>query len=132
MGEAKTRKKHNTLDGGPITRDKIALELHTFSLGPDVIANGGRHALAAMREVYLWVHRRPPPVCGACDYEFKFGERPPLAYYTRPAFPKANGYTSIVGAICGRCARLPHESLIQALVEHLRQLKPDIEVLRPQ
>ncbi len=77
--------------------------------------SGDKAQIAALRELYLRMHRRPPPICSACDYEFEFGEWPPLAYLTRPAFPKANHYASIVGAICSQCALLPTRRLTQAI-----------------
>jgi hypothetical protein len=132
VGEAKRREAYDTLDGGPRSGDRIALELCTFEPGPAIVMSADRSALAALRELCLRMHRRPTPICGACDYEFEFGELPPLIYFTRPAFPKADDYMAIMGAICRGCARLPHEKLMQGLVSYLREIKPDIEILRRQ
>jgi hypothetical protein len=133
MGEAKRRKPYDTLDGGPPSSDRIAFELRTFSPGPDLFLNGDKHVLAATREVYRAMRRRPTPICSACDYEFEFSEWPPLAYYMVPAFPKADNYTIIAGAICGQCARLPNSSLRQALFHYLRAgLAPGMEILATQ
>jgi len=132
MGESKRRKVHDTLDGGPLSGDRIALELCTFSPTPDALMSGDPHCLVTMRELFQRMHTRPTPLCSACDYEFEFGAWPPLAYFTRPAFPKADAYTFVSGAICAECARLPQESLMQALVKYLLEIKPDAEILRPQ
>jgi len=132
VGEAKRREARDTLDGGPRSGDRIALELCTFTPGPEVVMSGDGTALATIREVCLRMHRHPTPMCSACDYEFELGELPPLLYFTRPAFPKAADFMTIMGAICSRCASLPYESLVQALVSYLREVKPDVEILRRQ
>jgi len=128
MGEANRRKAHDTLDGGPPSYDKIGLEIHIFSPGPEAIFSGDKHAVTALRKICLRMHRRPTPICAACDYEFDFGEWPPLAHFMRPAFPKADAYTIIAGAICGQCARLPPDQLTQALFKHFKDVKPDAEL----
>jgi hypothetical protein len=58
MGESKRRKVHDTLDGGPLSGDRIALELCTFSPTPDALMSGDPHCLVTMRELFQRMHTR--------------------------------------------------------------------------
>jgi hypothetical protein len=127
MGEARRRRRaYDTLDGGPPSDEKIAIQLEVFS--PLVEAWGeDRLYWSAIREMQVRIHRWPTPICGACDYEFSVGEFPPLLYCTRPFIAKAEEFQFIAGAICPRCADLPTDTLPKTIMRHLCEVKPDLE-----
>jgi hypothetical protein len=130
VGEAKRRRvAYDTLDGGPPSDDRIVVQLEAFAPLRGVVGDD-RLYLKVMREAYARAHLRPTPICGACDYEFAFGECPPLLYCTRPFIAKGESHTVISGAICPQCAALPADDLMQALSAHLREVKPDIALLQ--
>jgi hypothetical protein len=84
--------------------------------------------LTAIRETYRRAHRRPTPLCSACDYEFRIGECPSLMYCTRPIIAKAEEYLFIAGAICPQCALKSNDRLMEDIVGYLRRVKPDITI----
>ena len=96
MGEAKRRRAHETLDGGPPSDEPIALTVEVFSPWREALGED-RLYWTAIREMMKRAHCRPTPICGACDYEFAVGETPPLMYSTRPFIPKADTCQFICG-----------------------------------
>src|ERR1700722_18054873 len=123
MGEAKRRRgeAHKTLDGGEPSDAKVAFTLEIFSPLREAVQGDDRLYWSAIREMAVRSHRRPTPLCGACDYEFGFGEAPPLLFCTRPFIPKAETHVFVAGAICPRCAALPTDALMAAVMKHLRE-----------
>jgi hypothetical protein len=123
------RPRFGTLDGGRPSNAKIALQIEVFP-PLQAVLGGDELYLSAIGEMLGRLHRRPTPVCGACDYEFAPGEFPPLLFATRPFIPKVSNHAFIAGVICPHCADLPIEVLMAALIEHLRLVKPDITILQ--
>ena len=126
MGEARRRREaHETLDGGPPSDDKIAMTLEVFDPLREAVQSADRLRWSAIREMCARSHRRPTPICGGCDYEFALGEAPRLLFCTRPFIAKGEDFKFVAGAICPRCAALPTEALMAALMTNLRAVKPD-------
>jgi hypothetical protein len=129
MGEAK-RRSHRTLDGGPPSKRQVPLRIDIFD--PLRAVRERTRDLAkrtVMLEAYRRMHRLPARLCSACDYEFGLGEPPPCMFCTQPEFPQGNGFMTVGGAICGRCADLPDDKLFTALVHHLRVVMPDATII---
>jgi hypothetical protein len=129
MGEAK-RRSHRTLDGGPPSKRQVPLRIDIFD--PLRAVRERTRDLAkrtVMLEAYRRIHRLPARLCSACDYEFGLGEPPPCMFCTQPEFPQGNGFMTVGGAICGRCADLPDDKLFTALVHHLRVVMPDATII---
>ena len=103
MDEAKRRSSHDTLDGGPPSDERILLQVDLF----DAVDEIDRVRRVAMVEAHKAAHRRPTPICAACEYEFGYGEPPAALYCMRPVFPKGEAFTLIAGAICPRCQKPP-------------------------
>jgi|HubBroStandDraft_6_1064221.scaffolds.fasta_scaffold1000781_2 uncharacterized CHY-type Zn-finger protein len=129
MGEARRRRAADTLDGGPPSDEKIALQIDVFDPLQAICACDDKIRLAAIRETASRAFRRPTPICGACDYEFGYGEPPAALFCLRPMFPKGEAFTFLSGVICRRCAGRPSDELMTALVTHLRALKPDATII---
>jgi hypothetical protein len=125
MGEA-NRRKWDTLDGGPPSDDKIALQVEIFDPRQ---ASDDRLRRVTMAEPVKWAFQRPTPVCVACTYEFGFGERPTALFHTRPMFPKSKAFTLISGAICPQCAARPTDELMAAIIGYLRAIKSGITIV---
>jgi hypothetical protein len=126
MGEAKRRA---TLDGGAPSDDRIVLMLDVFNPLEAMLAMNDQARLAAVSECKQRAHQRPTPICAACDYEFDYGQPPALLFITNPMLPKGKSCTGISGMICRRCAALPHDELMSAVLGYLRAAKPDIEIV---
>ena len=127
MGEAR-RRREATLDGGPPSDEKIVLQIDVFDPLQAICEFDDKVRLAAIRETASRAFRRPTPVCGACDYEFGYGEPPAALYCVRPLFPKGEDFTFLSGVICRRCAGRPSDELMTALIGYLRAVKPDAHV----
>ena len=128
MGEAKRRRAYHTLDGGAPSDDRIMLLIDVFDVF-DALRKTDLVRLSAIVEVHKRAHRRPAPLCSACDYEFGYGEAPAAMYCTRPMFPKGDAFTFIAGAICPRCADRRPDELVAAIVGYLRKIKPDAAIV---
>ena len=126
MGESKRRAAHDTLDGGPLSDDQIMLQVEAFDPMQPLDALRGK----AAREVLKRLFSSRTPICGACDYEFGYGERPLALYCTRPMFPKAEAFVFVCGAICPQCAVRPHDELMVAITSYLHAIKPDITIVQ--
>jgi hypothetical protein len=127
MGEAK--RKRDTLDGGEPSDDRIVLMLDVFDPMQALLAMDDAARLTTVRECMARAHRRPTPLCSACDYEFGYGEPPAALYCTRPMFPKGKAFTFVSGAICPQCAMQPADELITAIAGYLRKVKPDLTLV---
>ena len=128
MGEAR-RRAHDTLDGGPPSDDRIVLQLDIFHPLEAMLAMNDKVRLGAVIECKQYAHRRPTPICGTCDYEFRYGQPPALLFVTRPMFPKGESLACVSGMICQSCAALPMDELGAAIVSYLRAIKPDVAVV---
>jgi hypothetical protein len=122
MGKA----SHDTLDGGPPSNGRIVLQIDIFDPLEAMLAMDDEIRLAALLECEKRTYQRPTPICGACDYEFGYGQPPTLLFITRPVFPKSENYVGISGMICQRCAARPASELGAAIVSCLRAVKPDV------
>jgi hypothetical protein len=122
MGKA----SHDTLDGGPPSNGRIVLQIDIFD---PLEAMDDEIRLGALVECQKRAHQRPTAICGACDYEFGYGQPPALLFITRPVFPKSENHVGISGMICQRCAALPTGELGAAIVGCLRAVKPDITIV---
>lgn len=140
MGEAKRRRgpspfgkssggSGDTLDGGAPSDAKIALQIDVFDPLQAIFECDDKIRLAAIRESATRAFRRPTPVCGACDYEFGYGEPPAALFCVRPMFPKGEAFTLLSGPICPRCLVRPAAELMTALVGYLREVKPDATIV---
>lgn len=129
MGELKRRAAHGTLDGGPPSDDRIVLQVDIFHPLEAMQAMNDKIRLGAVRACHERSHRRPTPICGACDYEFEYGQPPALLFVTRPMFPRGESLAGISGMICPRCAARPADELGSSIVSHLRAVKPDIAIV---
>jgi hypothetical protein len=127
MGEAK--RKHATLDGGPPSNGRIVLQIDIFDPLEAMLAMDDEIRLAALLECQKRAHQRPTAICGACDYEFSYGQPPALLFITRPVSPKSENHVGISGMICQRCAARPASELGAAIVSRLRAVKPDVTVV---
>jgi hypothetical protein len=124
MGEAKRRKIHGTLDGGPPSDAKIAMVVDVFDPLEALLAMNDKPRLTTIRELAIRSYRHPTPICAACDHEFALGEPAPLAYCIRPFIPKADEHVIIAGGFCSRCASLPRDRMMQQFMRYLRQAMP--------
>ena len=74
MGEAK--RKHvaagDTLDGGAPSDDRIILTVDVF----DPLGEVDPLRVVAMAKARQQAFQCPTPICGACEYEFDYGEPP--------------------------------------------------------
>jgi hypothetical protein len=109
MVDASGREAHAALEEGPPSGDRIALQMEIFSALQE-FSGGDPVYREAIRLAFARSHRRPAPICGACDYEFDLGEAPELLYVVRPF----EAYRLITGSICGECAALMPDALVRA------------------
>lgn len=128
MGEANRRRAYDTLDVGEPSDDRIVLMVDVFDPMQALLAMDDAARLTTVRECMTRAHRRPTPICSACDYEFGYGEPPAALYCIRPKFPKGEAFAIISGSICPRCATRGADELQTAIVSYLRKAKPDLIV----
>jgi hypothetical protein len=122
MGESKRRQTFKTLDGGPPSDEKILLDVEIFN--PFNMDYSNKYQRMSRTEVTKRIFQRPTPVCGACDYEFQYAERPPLIFCIKPFIPRGNDYQLVVGIFCSDCAALSKDELFRKLHNQLRKSSP--------
>jgi hypothetical protein len=103
--------------------------LDVFDPRQALLAMDDAARLTAVRGCMPRAHRRPTPLCSACNYEFGYGEPPAALFCTRPMFPKGDDFTTFSGMICPRCAVRPSDQLHTAIVGYLRKIKPDLTII---
>jgi hypothetical protein len=126
MGEAKRRR--NTLDGGPPSEERVALDVEVFEPLAELAAARDPLFLEAIAFAIERAHKRPTPIGAGCDYEFRFGEAPALLFCTRPFIPEGERFQSISGQICPRCAALAPEAMWHELFARLKAVRPDLHL----
>jgi hypothetical protein len=125
MGEAKARRARYTMDGGPPSPNRVAMQVEVFD--PRQAADDSVHR-TAVEGIAKRIRRRPAPLCTTCDYEFSHGEWPAAAYCMRALTLKSENFSIISGMICSQCVKRPPNELLTALADALRRMKPDIVV----
>jgi hypothetical protein len=125
---------HLTLDGGPLTADRIMLELCLFSPITAGFLNLAENdpKRSAFISVYNAMHRRPAPVCAACGHQFEYADMPPIAFYTKPAFPKGDHWGFMAGVVCWDCSAMTTERLQAEILQSLKTADPKISLARLQ
>jgi hypothetical protein len=138
MGEAKRRKvltgaydarrqAYDTWDDGPPSDAKIALVIDIFDPLQAMFGDIDGPRITTIATAVEKHHQHPTPLCGACDYEFAFGEPPSLVYCVRPFIPKAPAHMIISGSICLRCAASPPDEMLTRLRAELHKFMPSAD-----
>lgn len=75
------------------------------------------------------VRQRPTAICGACDYEFRFGELPARLYVLRPFMDPEKPFEFLSGFVCRSC--VDHADLVERIFENIRKHNPHLQLLQP-
>ena len=75
------------------------------------------------------VRQRPTAICGACDYEFRFGELPARLYVLRPFIDPGEAFEFLSGFVCRSCVDEPE--LLAKIFGNIRKHNPHLQLLQP-
>jgi hypothetical protein len=118
MGEKKRRGLKMELVNQIEVFDPRALETGADRVKREAVIEGVRRS-----------RMRPTALCGACDYEFRFGELPPRLYVVRPFIDPPPSFQFLSGFICSSCALDPGVAF--KIFAYLHEQNPDLQLLQP-
>jgi hypothetical protein len=75
------------------------------------------------------VRQRPTAICGACDYEFRFGELPARLYVLRPFTDPDEPFEFLSGFVCRSC--VDDADLVEKIFGNIRKHNPHLQLLQP-
>lgn len=86
--------------------------------------------VSAMIEGARRLRTRPTQLCGACDYEFSFGEIPTMLYIVKPFITSDQPFQFVSGFVCFSCSRNP-DQISENVFINLRKGNPHIVLVDP-
>ena len=127
MGEAKRRAKFSddmaafhrfTRDGGygPMGGAMMVM----IARAPLLFTQHLHHLIALAKLV--WQHVDRPPLCLACEHEFRPTTSPPQALAVTTPICRDERAPSIITGICENCAKLSDEQLTDRAFQHLKRM----------
>ena len=122
MGEAKRRKSGQSIAMEPVNHIDV-FDPRALKDGADVVRR------ETVIESIKRSRMRPTPICGACDYEFTFGELPALLYAVRPFIDPGRAFQFVSGFVCRSCATDPEVAF--KIFAYLRKHNPHLQLLEP-